>query len=80
MNVKRIKELLLKTDLLVYKWDADSRLWTATYLNDRDDRLTELDYVTSEYSLKAGVKLFKKRYNTFKLIAIITNKGVKEYA
>lgn len=84
MNVKLIRELLLKADLVQYKWSADSRLWCATYLNDRDDRLYELDCILDNdvqhpYSLDAGVKLFKKRYNTFKLIAIITKKGVKLY-
>ena len=79
-----LKQIVRKANLVKYCWYAthESRipLWCTDYLLDKTDRDTVVRGVEFEiYDLSRGVYLYKSIRNKFKLIAVITNKGIKIY-
>ena len=73
-----IKKLLKKTKLVKFVWDSCSLpLWCVDYLGDATERAREFEYITNRYNLKYGVYLYSCSRHKFKLIAVITDKGVR---
>lgn len=82
MDKKLLKKLLRKTKLVKFVWSVVSLpLWCADYIQDSSDRNREFRYITgemsSEYNLKYGVYLYSCNRHKFKLIAVITDRGIK---
>lgn len=66
-----------KIDLIKYCW-ANQLVWNAEYLSDDIDRKQFLDNLSNNrYNLNHKVYLYRSIRNQFKLIGIITNRGVK---
>ena len=85
MDTKLLKKLLRKAHLITYVFKGvPDNLRSATYLNDTEDRLSEIRFIIHDgttrnpYKLSAGVYLYRQVRKQFKLIAIISDSGIKE--
>ena len=81
MEERLVKEAVSKADLIKYTFNNDCKhkLWCANYMLDSTDRELEVMHILNDdYNLSNKVYLYKSIRNQFKLVAIITKKGVKK--
>lgn len=79
-----IKKLIKKVDLVKYCYEVNRMsskpLWNVDYLADNIDKSYFLNHFASGmYDLKHGIYFYKSVRNQFKLIAKLTDAGVKYY-
>lgn len=83
-DLKLLKKVIKKAHLITYIWKGGygPNCRCGEYLNDSNDRKTELKYILDKdvhncYDLSQKVYLYRQVRNQIKLIAVISDKGVK---